>query len=115
MLIITIPCYKETNWIAVNENCNKVLKRLVPDLNSKDSLFGAVLNDTIVEGSYILTMPTENGRTAHVIFAPGEESLKDIKYMLGKGDIDDVEIRKLEHVRLIGKGEGCRLLSKVLE
>jgi hypothetical protein len=97
----------------VNENCNKILKRLIPGLKSKESLFVTTSNDTsIVAGSYILTMPTTNGRTAQVIFAPGEGSLDDIKYMLEASNIDDMEVRTLERVRLIGKGEGCRFLSK---
>ena len=98
----------------MNENCSKVLKRLIPILKSKDSLFATTSNDDrIVEGSYILTMPTENGRSAQVIFAPGEESLSDIKYMLGTEDFDNVQVRRLEQVRLIGNG--CRFLSKTLE
>jgi hypothetical protein len=38
---------------------------------------------TIVPGSYILEMPTQEDRTATVIFPPGPQSLQDIHYMLG--------------------------------
>lgn len=37
---------------------------------------------TIAAGSYLMTMPTQEGRTAIVIFPPGRQSLKDIRYML---------------------------------
>lgn len=85
---------------------------MIPDLKNKDSLFVAGINDTIVEGSYILTMPTANGRSAQVIFAPGAESLDEIRYMLGTEDLHNVKIRKLEQVRLIGNG--CRFLSNAV-
>jgi hypothetical protein len=58
-------------------------------------------------------MPTEDGRTAKIVFASGEESLSDIKYMLGKDDFDGVQVRQLDQVRLMGNG--CRFQSKVLE
>lgn len=96
----------------MNDGCTRALKRLIPTIVSQESLYVAASNDTIVEGSYVLTMPTKDGRSAQVIFAPGEESLEDIKYMLG--DVEDIEIRTLQRVRLIGKGEGCRLLSKAI-
>ena len=98
--------------IGVNDDCNKALKRLIPALKNRDSLYVSVSNDSIVEGSYILTMLIRDGRTATVIFAPGEESLEDIKYMLGADDLNGIEIRKLNQVRLVG--EGCRMLSSVL-
>ena len=102
---------------AVHENCTKTLMQLIPAVKSRDSLYAlsADDSDTVVEGSYILTMPTTNGRTATVIFPPGNESLQDIKYMLGLEEIADVEVRKLQQVRLIGKGQGCRFLSTVVE
>lgn len=112
--VVLLMCLllQETESIAVHENCSKVWKRLIPDLKNKDSLFVAGINDTIVEGSYILTMPTANGRSAQVIFAPGAESLDEIRYMLGTEDLHNVKIRKLEQVRLIGNG--CRFLSNAV-
>ena len=44
---------------------------------------------TIVPGSYVLEMPTQEDRTAIVIFPPGPQSLQDIRFMLGGGDGDD--------------------------
>jgi hypothetical protein len=102
---------QESESIAVNESCTKILKRLIPSLKSKESLFATTSHDCILEGSYILTMPTEDGRTAKIVFASGEESLSDIKYMLGKDDFDGVQVRQLDQVRLMGNG--CRFQSKV--
>jgi hypothetical protein len=103
--------------VGVHDNCNKTLMQLIPALKSRERLVALTADDsdTIVEGSYILTMPTANGRTAKVIFPPGDESLQDIKHMLGSEEIADVEVRKLQHVRLTGKGQGCRFVSMVLE
>lgn len=106
--------FQEAESAAVNDVCRKLLQRLIPDLEDQDSLYMGASDDCIVAGSYIVTMPTVEGGKAQVIFAPGEESLNDIKCMLGDNDMNDVEIRKLQQVRLTDKGEGCRLLSKSL-
>jgi hypothetical protein len=102
---------------AIQGDSSRALMRLIPSLKNRESLFAPTSDDTdtIVEGSYILTMPTANGRTAMVIFPPGDESLQDIKCMLGSEEIADVEVRKLQQVRLIGKGQGCRFLSTIVE
>jgi hypothetical protein len=99
--------------VGVADDCDKALKRLIPALENRDSLYEPALNDFIAEGSYILTMQTRDGRTAKVIFAPGEESLKDIECMIGTEDFGDIAVRKLQQVRLVGKG-GCRMLSNAL-
>lgn len=103
--------------MAVHGDSSQALMRLIPSLKSRESLFAPTADDTdtIVEGSYILTMPTANGRTAKVIFSPGDESLQDIECMLGSDNLDDVQVRKLQRVQLIGKGQGCRFLSTLLE
>jgi hypothetical protein len=44
---------------------------------------------TIPIGSYCMTMPTQEGRKALVIFPPGNDSLQDIRSMLGLDDGDD--------------------------
>ena len=41
---------------------------------------------TVPPGSYLLTMPTQEGRNALVIFPPGGQSLEDIRTMLGGVD-----------------------------
>ena len=56
----------------------------------------------IEPGSHFLEMPTQGGRHAIVIFPPGQQSLTDIKYMMG--DEDHGETRNL--VRVIGSGSG---------
>ncbi len=43
----------------------------------------STITTSIAPGSYVLEMPTQEDRTATVIFPPGEKSLQDIQYMLG--------------------------------
>ena len=43
----------------------------------------------IAPGSYFMRMPSQGGREALVIFPPGEQSLQDIRYMLGLPDNND--------------------------
>ena len=43
----------------------------------------------IAPGSYFMRMPSQGGREALVIFPPGEQSLQDIRYMLGLPDNDN--------------------------
>lgn len=107
--------HTEAMSTKVSDECNKALLSLIPARKNCDSLYAAGPNDEIVQGSYILTLPTTNGRTAKVIFAPGNDSLQDIKNMLGADDMDNIEIRKLQKVRLVGNGQGCLLVSTVLE
>ena len=47
------------------------------------SILPSTTTSTITPGSYVLEMPTQDDRTAMVIFPPGPESLQDIHYMLG--------------------------------
>ena len=49
---------------------------------------------TIIPGSYVLEMPTQEDRTAIVIFKPGQKSLEDISYMLGSMG-DDAQMSTL--------------------
>jgi hypothetical protein len=37
---------------------------------------------SISEGSFLLHMPTQEGRSAVVLFPPGDDSLRDIEFML---------------------------------
>ena len=68
---------------------------------------------SIALGSYFLTMPTQDGRKAVVIFPPDESSLKDIQYMMGSGDDDELDcsqvtsnlgVKRLRHVSV---AESC--------
>ena len=51
---------------------------------------------TIKSESYIIEMPTQDGRTATVIFRPGLESLKDIRYMMSGGGDDQFLTKTLK-------------------
>ncbi|KAG7355085.1 hypothetical protein IV203_004441 [Nitzschia inconspicua] len=48
------------------------------------AFFASVASFSILPGSWLLEMATQNGRTAQVLFPPGPNSLDDIKYMLGE-------------------------------
>ena len=58
------------------------------------SVLPSTTSSTIQPGSYVLEMPTQEDRTATVIFPPGPKSLEDINYMLG-GMGDDSRIKTL--------------------
>jgi hypothetical protein len=47
------------------------------------NILPSTTTSTITPGSYILEMPTQDDRTAMVIFPPGPDSLEDIRYMIG--------------------------------
>ena len=47
------------------------------------SVLPSTTSSTIATGSYVLEMPTQEDRTATVVFPPGPKSLEDINYMLG--------------------------------
>jgi hypothetical protein len=65
---------------------------------------------TIAPGSYVLEMPTQEDRTATVIFPPGPESLQDIHYMLG-GMGDDAQLTtQLLKRAVVTKGGVFKLL-----
>ena len=55
------------------------------------SIFPSSTSSTMViaPGSYFMRMPSQGGREALVIFPPGEQSLQDIRYMLGLPDNDN--------------------------
>jgi hypothetical protein len=53
--------------------------RTEPDKN----FFPTTAMISIVPGSYVMEMTTQEGRAALVFFPPGPQSLEDIEYMLG--------------------------------
>lgn len=76
---------------------------------------------TISVGSYFLTMPTQDGRKAIVIFPSEESSLGDIRFMMGPGE-DDGEagssqlaapsgVQRLCHA-MVSESGSCKLLLK---
>jgi hypothetical protein len=68
----------------------------------------------VAAGSFVVSMPTQHGRSAIVIFPPGEDSLSDIRHMMGSdGDDQDSaellpDIRTLRQVSSLPDG-GCNL------
>ena len=76
---------------VTEEDCiYEIMDRITRQLDSCVAVGSAIGNvlpcmstTSIAPGSYILEMPTQEDRTATVIFPPGSKSLEDIQYMLG--------------------------------
>jgi hypothetical protein len=94
---------------------NDPLLQLIPSrLDSRQGFFSTSTTQVVTEGSYCLTMPTVNGRSALVIFPPDDKSLDDIKYMLGSDDLSEVDVRRMRKARPMDGGKGCLLHSTSL-
>lgn len=52
-------------------------------MENEGAFFPSPASASILPGSYVLEMATQEGRTAQVIFPPGPQSMLDIKYMMG--------------------------------
>jgi hypothetical protein len=69
---------------------------------------------TVATGSFVMSMPTQHGRRAIVIFPPGEDSLSDIQHMMGTNGDDQgsderwPDIQTLRHVSALPDG-GCKM------
>lgn len=85
--------------------------RLVPGMDSRRATIESSSDLKIELGSYIMSMPTREGRTALVIFPPRNESRGDIEYMLGD-DKKVPSLHKLRHFMLTRNGQDCRLVMK---
>jgi hypothetical protein len=72
------------------------------------NLFPARENIELVEGSYILKMPTLDGRSAIVLFPPDPASLSDIRYMLSSDETGDEPVVHKIH-RIVAHNGGCKL------
>jgi hypothetical protein len=97
----------------VHYACSKTLNKVVPK-KLPATLFSTTSETVMEAGSLILSMPTNGGRTALVVFAPSEQSIEDIKYMLGTDSMENVGVQTLQRVKLLAPGgaHGCRLFSK---
>ena len=87
-----------------------ILQSTVKD--ERKALFPVRSSINIPEASYVLKMPTVEGREAIVIFPPGESALQDIEFMLAGENSEGPAIHKLRRVVL--STNGCKFsLSKV--
>ncbi|KAI2492194.1 hypothetical protein MHU86_22351 [Fragilaria crotonensis] len=102
----------EFEW-AQSASSQRVMK-LIPTMPPKSTPFATSAAYTLAPGSYLLSMPTieGSGRSAIVIFPPGEQSLNDIKHMLQRDKIEGEDVRQLHRVQLSDNGGGCRLYSE---
>ena len=104
--------HKVMDSTLVHHACSKILNLLLPTLPIP-LLPATTAVHQIEPGSYFLAMPTTQGRTALVIFAPGKQSVQDIKDMLGTDSIEDAGIQTLTRVQVLSPDtNGCRLFSK---
>jgi hypothetical protein len=77
-----------------------------------ESMLPASGSFTIPPGSYFMTMPTQDGRQAIVVFPPDEQSLEDIDFMLGMDDENEKpKVQKL-HKTVISQNGGCKLFLR---
>eukprot|EP00934_Nitzschia_sp_Nitz4_P000612 Nitzschia sp. Nitz4//scaffold29_size155292//40932//43893//NITZ4_002646-RA/size155292-augustus-gene-0.223-mRNA-1//-1//CDS//3329546412//612//frame0 len=71
----------EVNQVRSSFVSIESLDRQIVSRDGDKALFPSLTAYHIVPGSYFLQMPTNEGRTALVVFPPGEASLQDIKVM----------------------------------
>lgn len=102
-------CYQEGSDARYKEE--ELLTKANPKLDSRVGFLTSNACLKIEEGSFFLTMPTMDGRSAVVFFPPRDESLEDIKYMLGTDDLGEVDVRQMKRARLVDCGKGCILRS----
>eukprot|EP00980_Cylindrotheca_fusiformis_P013335 scaffold3399_cov117-Cylindrotheca_fusiformis.AAC.5 len=100
------------HMIAINTSA-ALLESLCHPRDYGKNIFPTATTMEVAAGSYFLQMETQEGRQALVIFPPGSQSIKDIKYMKGLELEDDVDdgIQTLKRTIVAGNG-GCRFLLK---
>jgi hypothetical protein len=91
----------------------KALSRALSTRCSEGSIFPTSGSLIITQGSYCMTMPTQDGRKAIVIFSPGQDSLEDISFMLGMDEDDDKRptVQTL-HKTVLSEDGTCKLLLR---
>lgn len=103
--------HNDESSFDVHFSCAKMLIKLVP--RAPAQIFPDTGVCLIEPGSYFISMPTTEGRSALVFFPPGEQSIQDIKCMLGTNCIDNVGVQTLQRVMVLDSGaNGCRIFSK---
>ena len=76
----TIPHETIFDIVEQLHRCNNTQ---ATNTRSIKTILPCTVTTSIAPGSYILEMPTQDDRTATVIFPPGSQSLQDIRYMMG--------------------------------
>ena len=106
--------HRENEFEQVQIACIQRVMKLIPTITPKPTPFATSAAYFLAPGSFLLSMPTVegSGRSAIVVFPPGEQSLNDIKHMLQKDTIGGDDVRQLHRVQLSDRGGGCRLFSE---
>jgi len=103
---------KGENVGTVRSYCAKALSKACHVRSMNESMLPASGSFTIPPGSYFMTMPTQDGRQAIVVFPPDEQSLEDIDFMLGMDDENEKpKVQKL-HKTVISQNGGCKLFLR---
>lgn len=113
-LDLTFPIVQKEGQDLIAFNSSKVLLGSLCQMRDfGKSIFPSASTLEVVQGSYFLQMSTQEGRQALVIFPPGSQSIKDIKYMKGLESDDEMddETKTLKRATLSGSG-GCKFLLK---
>ena len=111
-------CSRDLEFLTRSESCESIGRLL------RSTCTGGISQPeklSIALGSYFLTMPTQDGRKAIVIFPPEESSLRDIRFMMGSGEDEEVEgecsqvttnlgVQRLRHVAV--SGGSCKMMLK---
>lgn len=103
--------------MALFESNLKTSTTLVWNRKNTETLFSVQKAVVVPFGSYFLRMPTQEGRHALVIFPPGNESLEDVRCMMGLDDSDGDPSAKLQivhNVKLVHE-RGCKLLLQQIK
>ncbi|KAL3908588.1 MAG: hypothetical protein SGILL_008428 [Bacillariaceae sp.] len=102
----------EKDSITIADHSEKQLQRFFgPRKRVGSGFFPEATSFSITNGSYVLEMTTQEGRTATVIFPPGVESLNDIEYMMG-GAPSDTPVHTLKRIVTSSNGGATCLLQK---
>ena len=86
-----------------------ILRTITGTRKRGKSIFPTPTALSILPGSHFLQMPTQEGRHALVIFPPGEQSIKDIEYML-PDDEEGPAIQIMQRITILEDGGGRFLL-----
>jgi hypothetical protein len=83
--------------------CSKHVHQLSARQHLSDVIMPPISSFNIPAGSFIISMPIQDGRNARVIFPPGPQSLNDIKLINGD---DDASAPKIKIQRVVTQQDG---------
>lgn len=91
----------------LTERHQEDMSTLVRQSREQGSVFPSRTSMRLVEGSYLLQMPSQDGRHAIVVFPPRAEALEDIEMMLSGHEDERPTVYRIRKV--VCTGNGCKL------